>query len=43
MAKAKTRTETRNRDSENSIASSIEKNRGMSPNIAQTPKRHKKE
>jgi hypothetical protein len=43
MAKAKTGTETRNRDSENSTASSTEKKRGMSPEIAQMPKRRRKE
>jgi hypothetical protein len=43
MAKAKTGTKTRNRDSENSTASSMEKKRGMSPEIAQIPRRHRKE
>jgi hypothetical protein len=43
MAKAKTETKTRNRDSENSTASSIDKKRGMSPGIAQLPRRHRKE
>jgi hypothetical protein len=34
MAKAKNRTETKDRDSENITASSTEKKRGMSPEIA---------
>jgi hypothetical protein len=43
MAKAKTRIETRNGNSVNSTASSTKKKRGMSPEIAQMPKRHRKE
>jgi hypothetical protein len=34
MTKAETGTETKNRDRENSISSSTEKRRGMSPEIA---------
>jgi hypothetical protein len=43
MPKEKTRTETKNKDSENNIASSTEKKKGMSPEIAQMPKRHMRE
>jgi hypothetical protein len=38
MPKEKTRTETKNKDSENNTASSTEKKKGMSPEIAQMPK-----
>jgi hypothetical protein len=43
MAKAETGTNTKNRDNGNNIASSMEKKRGMPPEIAQMPRKHKKE
>jgi hypothetical protein len=43
MAKTETGTNTKNRDSGKNIASSTENKRGMPTEIAQMPRKHKKE